>query len=466
MNKEITISDFINTNYRNYWEYCNKNGKNSVTPKEGLPEVVRKIIYAAYKINIREREERKAIEVKGEVAKYHAHGDSSIEDSIKGVATAYKSQPATRLLEGIGNFGAAPGDDGAAARYTSVAGTPLLTSIYKDIPFVPFNTDDTGLEQPEYISCPLPMALINGMSSIGIGKSCYLAERDATEVINWIDQLRDKSINFNKEKAMDADIYPPEAMSVTGCDTWYNVNNGYVYYDAVVHYGVDINDINKRGKYDIITALPPKSTPQNVIYKLQQKLPSRLTSKIIDGSGKGRPTYIIVPKGYLDDPDKDFSKYGLRLARKEQIFTWEEDLHTMVSSNIYHIAEGWFKDRCEVVKRRLNKSINDLNNLNHKIDLIEIFVKEKMNNWKSDDIVNYFINLAGEGNEEKGKEDANIVLSQTARTFLPENIEKNKIIRENNNKSIDELLDDINNIGDYIIKEAYSIIDKQEKFFA
>ena len=127
---DITISDFINKKYRSYWEYSNKNGKNAIDANEQLPEVVRKIIYSAYTLGIKPSDERKTIELAGQVVKYHAHGDSSIQESIKGVATAYKSQPATRLLHGIGNFGFAPGDDGAAARYTSIGGTPLLSAIY------------------------------------------------------------------------------------------------------------------------------------------------------------------------------------------------------------------------------------------------------------------------------------------------------------------------------------------------
>ena len=53
-NTTISVSDFINTKYRDYWIYSNRNGKNSIEPREQLPEVVRKIIFAAYKINIKE----------------------------------------------------------------------------------------------------------------------------------------------------------------------------------------------------------------------------------------------------------------------------------------------------------------------------------------------------------------------------------------------------------------------------
>lgn len=452
MGKTITVSDFIDTKYRDFWGYSNKNGKNSVDPREQLPEVVRKIIFGAYRLKIREREERKTTELMGEVGKFHAHGPSSIEDSIKGVATAYKSQPAARLLEGIGNFGSAPGDEGAAGRYTNVSGTPLLSAIYRDIPFVPMNRDDTGLEQPEYISLPLPMSLITGMSPIGTGKSCYIAERNARDVIEWIDDLR-------KHGWILVEDHIPNAMSVTGCKTWYNYENGYVYYDAVVHYGVDENDFTQKGKWDIITELPPKSTPANVIYKLTNKLPSRIIDRILDFSGKGKPTCILVPKGYLKEAD--FTKYGMRSARKEQIFIWDNGQNTMKNADLIDIAKGWFEDRCLVVTKRLNKQIKDLESANHRIDLIKEFAVNKMINWKSEDVIAHFINL----NKDTGEEDAGLVLSQPARTFLPENIGKNEIILEKNNKEISNIKKKIKNIGDEVINEAYSIIDAQERFF-
>lgn len=450
--QEITVSEFMDTSYRNYWVYSNKNGKNSVDPREQLPEVIRKIIYAASRIGISERGETKTQELIGEVAKFHAHGPNSIEDSIKGVATAYKSQPAARILEGIGNFGSAPGDEGAAGRYTNVGGTPLLSAIYRDIPFVPTNVDDTGLAQPEYISLPLPMALIVGASPIGTGKSCYIAERDALQIINWIDTLRNEGWSHL--------IEAPDATSVTGCKTWFNYDNGYVYYDAVVHYNVDPMDITKRGKYDVITALPPKSTPASVVAKLKEKLSTRIIDNIKDMSGKNMPTCIIVPKGYLDE--KDFTKYGMRTARKEQIYTWDYENNTMRQSDLVDVAKGWFDDRCQVVVKRLSKHVNDLNAANYRIDLIKEFADKKMITWKSEDVTKHFVKL----NPERGEDDANLVLSQSARTFLPENIGKNEITRERNLNQIKELNVKIANVGDVVIEEAFDIIKAQEKFFA
>lgn len=449
----MTISEFVNVKYRDYWEYSNKNGKNSIDSREQLPEVIRKIIYGCYTLGIKEYVEYKTGQLKGEVIKYHPHGESSIEDSIKGVATAYKSQIPVRILEGVGNFGAAPGDEGSAARYTSVSGTPLLTAIYKDIPFVPFSTDDTGIEQPEYISSPLPFALINGHSPIGTGKSCYIGERDARKVIKWIDSLRKN--NWDED---EADLIP-EPISVTGCKTWLEESNGYIYYEAVVHEGVDINDITKRGKFDIITNLPPNSTPASVMAKLVNKLPTRAAKSIVDGSGKGRPTYIVVPKGYLDPAD--YNKYGMRSARKETVYIWDHNLNTMRKGTIVNIAKEWFLDRSEVVKRRLTKQLQDAEYAIHRFDLIKEFSEKHMIDWKSEDVVKHFVNLF----PETGEDDASLVLSQPARTFLPENIGKNEIARKRQEENAADLKKQIENVGDVVINEAFEIIDAQFRFF-
>lgn len=476
---EITVKDFMNTKYRDYWEYSNKDGKNSITPKEQLPEVVRKIIYASYKLNIKPGEERKTPELAGETNKYHAHSNTGIEDSVKGVATAYKSQKAIRFLEGVGNFGVAQGDSGSAGRYTSVSGTPLLSAIYEDIPFMPMDTDDTGLLQPTYISCPLPIALISGVSPIGTGKSCYIAEREAGEVIDWIDKLRNNDWEeVNKETGEVINI--PEPMSVTGCTTWFNKDNGYVYYDANIHFAKDINDLNKKGKFDVITELPPNATPDNVIYKLQQKLPTRTSKNIRNGAGKGRPIYIIVPTGYIEE--KDYRKLGLRNSRKEQIFVWDEDKHTMrYETSIIPIAKEWFEDRCNVVKRRLSRQVRNLEANNHAIDLIKLFVENNMFDWKSEEVVDFFVKLAVENKftgyeldqdknpievtyEEAGQIDANTVLSQRARAFLPESLEKDQLTREKNDKQIKELNKKIKNIGTTVIDEAKAIIKAQNEF--
>ena len=174
--KSMSVTDIVNTYYKDFWKYNNK-GKNAFLPEEQLIDVVKKIIYSSYELNIRERVESKLTSLTGQVVKIHPHGDESISESIKGCASKQKSQPATRLLEGIGNFGDLSGDLGAQARYLFIAGTPIMSAIYKDIPFMDIVEDEEGNKYPNYISTPLPFTLINGTALIGTGKSSYLDEK-------------------------------------------------------------------------------------------------------------------------------------------------------------------------------------------------------------------------------------------------------------------------------------------------
>lgn len=431
-NTKIKVSDFINDKYREYWKESNL-FRNTFLAVEQLMVVERRILWSAFKIGLTMNEKQSLRMLSGETSKYHISGDSSVIDSIKGMAAPYKRQNAVKLLMGIGNYGESAGDSGSAGRYLSCKGTPLLHAIYKDIPFLPMVTDETGMEQPEYISCPLPMTLINGSSQIGTGKSAYFDERDAREIIDWIEKLQD-----------DPDAEAPAPISSTGCETYKNPRNGYTYYDAIV---------KREGKYDVITNLPPKVSPQIVMQNLKSKLPKRIADKIIDGSGKGNPIYIMVPKGYLDDKNS-WTKYSLRTARKEAYYIWDPELDTMRMSNLADIANEWFKDRQKVVSKRINFQIEENNKNIHRIDLIKLYVEKEMSKWKSGDI-----------EKELGEEDANIVLSMTARTFLPENLANNEIKRERLLADIKAKNTDLKNIAQVVLNEAREIIEKQEKFF-
>lgn len=431
MGKVIKVSEFIDTKYRSFWNEANIN-RNVFIPYEMLMTIERRIIWSAYKIGMTKLYDKHEMrELSGEVAKYHIAGDGSIQDSIKGLAQDYKRQPAVRILKGIGNMGAHAGDPGAAARYTSVEATPLLLAIFRDLKYVPYVSDVTGLTQPEYVSSPLPMVLINGLTPIGTGKAAYYDERDALEVIDWIDELR-----TNKEAVI------PDPISTTGCKIYKDPSNGYTYYEAI---------IERDGKYDIITALPPKVTTQNVIATLKAKNP-KIADKIVDGSGEGKSIYIRVPKGHIKY--EDFFKFNLKKARIETPYIWDNALGTMRLSNLNQIALDWFEDRISVVTARLKSQEKEHKKDIHKIDIIQYYVEKEMNRWKSEDIL-----------KELGEEDGNMVLSQTARAFLPESLNNNKIKKAKIKESIKEIKSKLSNIEEVVLEEAREIITAQEKFF-
>lgn len=501
----ITVSEMVNKLYRSFWNYTNK-GKNAFLPEEQMFEVVKRIVYSAYKIKIKPYDEVKVPELSGEVVKIHPHSPDSINDSIQGLTSKHKSQVATRLFEGIGNFGGLGGIPAAAARYVFIGGTPLLSHIYKDMPFFDFEETEDGTTEPKSIVMPIPYTLATGSAPIGTGKSAYYCERLASDIIDWIEAMhknnnwepttneisRIETIydykndgiyetgykNWLKESYEEGACVPiPPAVSLTGCKTWKNPDNGYTYYEAVIHYSVDLKDLSKRGGYDIITELPPGVTMASVEAKLRELLPTRIASSIKNGSGEGNPVWIAIPKGWLEE--KDFNKLNLRKARIEAPYIWDSELKTMRMSNHWEIAKMWFDARCEIVTRRLMSQIEKLEAANYRIDIIKEYFDQKMfdSSWTEEKICEYFKGLAVKNkisrvvdgvemtSEEAGIADGHLLCGLPARTFYKENIEKNKEIREANVEEIEELQKDIENIGEFIIAEARNIIGEQIKFF-
>lgn len=427
----IKVSEYIDVFYRKFWNNQNID-RNTFLPQEQLLTVNRHIIWAAYKLGMSKGDERKTVQLAGETAKYHIAGDATIQDSVKGMATDYRRQVACRVFHGVGNFGSPSGDLGAAARYTSIQGTPLLSAIIKDIPYVPKKVDETGEILPAWISMPYPMMLVNGASQIGLGKAAYFCERDVNEVMDWIED--------NLLKGENTPI--PHPISSTGCHVWVNPKNGYVVYEAV---------INKEGKYDVITALPPKVSVYNLMLTLNKKLPKSVSSKILDASGEGAPICIKVPHGHIT---KSLSKYNLQNARKEAHYIWDEDLDTMRMSTFEEVASIWFRERQKIVKMRLEAEIAKSERDIHRINLIAEHQEKNMDPWEEEKIIEYF-----------GPEDANIIFNTTKRAFLPGSLRKNEEIKKKLIKEISETKKNIKNIGQFVINEARDLIKEQEKFY-
>lgn len=435
LTKTVSIKDFIHgtsevgISYKDYWKESNID-KNVFLPHEQFMTIERRIIWSAVQIGMSNIKQKvKTTKLAGEVAKYHISGEGSIQDSIKGLATDYKRQKAVRILKGVGNMGIHAGDPGSAARYTSVMGTPILRAMIRDIKHIPLIVDETGLEQPEYISSPLPMVLINGISNIGTGHSAYYDERDAREVIDWIEDLVE-----GRETVL------PDPISTTGCKVWKNPTNGYTYYEAVVH---------REGHYDIITKVPPKTSSTIILQKLRDKFPKK-ADLIEDASEDGRPIWIKVPKNLLKP--EDYNKYSMRRARIEQPYIWDTELDTMRMSTHEEVALAWYKERIKIIKKRLESNVEDIDREIHKIDLIKRYVDEKMNLLTINEI-----------EELLGKEGADIVLSQSARTLVKENVEKSQVRKAKLLEEREMILGlDAKRV---LFEEARNIIQEQEDFF-
>lgn len=156
--------------------------------RDGLKPVQRRILYAMYhdlNLNLPTKH-RKSAAITGTVlAKYHAHGESSVYDAMVRMAQPWVMR--IPLVDGHGNFGSLDGDPQAASRYTEARLTKVSSHIFEDlkkpvIPYVP-NYDSTS-QEPVILPSSIPLLLVNGASGIAVGMATSIPPHNLTEVLD------------------------------------------------------------------------------------------------------------------------------------------------------------------------------------------------------------------------------------------------------------------------------------------
>jgi DNA gyrase/topoisomerase IV subunit A len=150
--------------------------------RDGLKPVQRYCLFAMHKLKINSSGGfKKAARIVGDViGKYHPHGDTSTYLALVGLAgvkregtNVWNSRNSNvPLVEGTGNWGTAL-DDAAAYRYTEarlskLSDIALLDPIYMEcVPYI--NNYDETEKMPLFLPAKLPIILLNGFYSIGVG---------------------------------------------------------------------------------------------------------------------------------------------------------------------------------------------------------------------------------------------------------------------------------------------------------
>ena len=119
--------------------------------------------------------EMKVAQLSGYVAEqtaYH-HGEQSLQSTIVNMAQNFVGSNNLSLLFPSGQFGTRlqGGKDAASARYIFTRLTPLARKIFRpeDDALLPLNDDDGFIVEPNVPV--IPLALVNGVDSIGTGWS-------------------------------------------------------------------------------------------------------------------------------------------------------------------------------------------------------------------------------------------------------------------------------------------------------
>ena len=195
----ITISDFINKDLIHFSNYDNHRSIPSIF--DGLKPSTRKIMYCAFKRNL--RSEIKVAQLAGYVSEhgsYH-HGEASLNGAIINLAQNYVGSNNINLLMPEGQFGSrlCGGSDSAAPRYIHTFLSKITHLLFNkdDQPLLKMTEDDGQVVEPLFYVPILPIILINGTTGIGTGWSSSIPQFNPLDIIHNIRCLMDDKPQSN-----------------------------------------------------------------------------------------------------------------------------------------------------------------------------------------------------------------------------------------------------------------------------
>jgi len=194
----VVYEDFVNKELIHFSNYdC---GRSIPNVMDGLKTSLRKILYSAFKRNL--TSEVKVAQFSGYVSEhscYH-HGEASLNGAIVNMAQTYVGSNNINLIMPNGQFGTRlqGGDDSASERYIFTQLSNIARFIFKDAddPILSYLNDDGTIVEPEYYVPIIPFVLMNGISGIGTGFSCYIPSYNIKDILEYLRlRLTDKPVD-------------------------------------------------------------------------------------------------------------------------------------------------------------------------------------------------------------------------------------------------------------------------------
>jgi len=183
--KKISYTDFVNKELILFSMADNMRSIPSVV--DGLKPGQRKVLYTCFKRNL--KKDVKVVELAGLVSGLTAyqHGETSLQQTIVGLAQSFVGSNNLNCLEPSGNFGSRlqGGSDCASARYIYTRLSPFARRVFSslDEPLLTYNTDDDRQIEPEMYVPVVPLVLINGADGIGTGWSSSIPNYNPEEIV-------------------------------------------------------------------------------------------------------------------------------------------------------------------------------------------------------------------------------------------------------------------------------------------
>ncbi|KAJ6157931.1 DNA topoisomerase II eukaryotic-type [Penicillium chermesinum] len=188
---KISYTDFINKELILFSMADNQRSIPSVI--DGLKPGQRKVLYTCFRRNL--KKDMKVVELAGLVSgmtAYH-HGETSLQQTIVGLAQTFVGSNNINCLEPSGNFGSRlqGGADCASARYIYTRLSPFARKIFHpaDEPLLTYNEDDGKKIEPEVYMPVVPMVLVNGADGIGTGWSSNIPNYNPEDIVKNLKAL-------------------------------------------------------------------------------------------------------------------------------------------------------------------------------------------------------------------------------------------------------------------------------------
>lgn len=196
--KNVSYEEFINRELIHFSKYdCDRSIPNIM---DGLKISQRKIIFAAFKRNL--KTEIKVAQFSGYVSEnsgYH-HGEASLNAAIVGMAQNFVGSNNINLFVPNGQFGTRlqGGKDSASERYIFTLLNKITRTIYQhnDDNILQYLNDDGLYVEPIYYAPIVPMILINGSKGIGTGFSTDIMCYNPLQIIEY---LQNKLLNIEDD---------------------------------------------------------------------------------------------------------------------------------------------------------------------------------------------------------------------------------------------------------------------------
>lgn len=182
---KFTYDDFVNKELILFSIADNHRSIPSVV--DGLKPSQRKVLYTCFRRNL--KKDMKVVELAGSAMGLtnYSYGESSMQQTIVGLAQTFVGSNNINCLEPSGNFGSRRmgGQDAASPRYIYTRLSPFARKIFNqaDEPLLKYHEDDGKTIEPCNYVPVVPLLLLNGADGIGTGWSTSIPNYKPEDIV-------------------------------------------------------------------------------------------------------------------------------------------------------------------------------------------------------------------------------------------------------------------------------------------